>query len=232
VQFIETPENKNCGIVKPLTIFARVSIEAPSEDPLLYVCFQQFGVTPVSTVYDHIMHSVAPVCRHIWIYVNERCIGSLDPDKTQRLSSYLKANRWLLMGESYLSVVNCRKTNSLRLFTDSGRIVSPLFVVKNLLRLLSPCSVDDPTPLLRRLTWDEMLAGNFIQFIDKKEEDNDLFIAMNLNDLIKIFQQFKHDPNKIASIPWTHVEIHPVLILGFCASQIPLSNHNQNPRNV
>merc|ERR1711936_249728 len=31
---------------------------------------------------------------------------------------------------------------------------------------------------------------------------------------------------------WTHVEIHPAMILGVCASIIPFPDHNQSPRNT
>ncbi|KAL8434519.1 hypothetical protein Efla_000035 [Eimeria flavescens] len=36
----------------------------------------------------------------------------------------------------------------------------------------------------------------------------------------------------LRSIPYTHCEIHPSLILGVCASIIPFPDHNQSPRNV
>lgn len=35
-----------------------------------------------------------------------------------------------------------------------------------------------------------------------------------------------------SSVPYTHCEIHPSLILGVCASIIPFPDHNQSPRNV
>jgi DNA-directed RNA polymerase II subunit RPB2 len=31
---------------------------------------------------------------------------------------------------------------------------------------------------------------------------------------------------------YTHMEIHPAMILGVCASIIPFGDHNQGPRNT
>ena len=60
-------------------------------------------------------------------------------------------------------------------------------------------------------------SGN-IEFLDV-EESNNAMIAMNYDKL----------SNK--DIRYTHMEIHPSLILGYLASSIPFSDHNQAPRN-
>jgi len=92
--------------------------------------------------------------------------------------------------------------------TDAGRLVRPLF------------RVVDGT-LLPRPTGDEAndwmnWVRSCIEYVDSSESEV-ILIAMF--------------PSEITS-QHTHCEIHPQMILGHMASIIPLSNHNQSPRNA
>lgn len=60
------------------------------------------------------------------------------------------------------------------------------------------------------------LKHNVVEYIDTDEEER-LFIALYKKDVEEYH---------------THVEIDPSQILGYCASMIPYSNHNQSPRNT
>merc|ERR1712223_1829059 len=63
------------------------------------------------------------------------------------------------------------------------------------------------------------------QHIDTMEEETTM-IAHQLENL---------KPDEDGSYycqTWTHVEIHPAVILGVCASIIPFPDHNQSPRNT
>lgn len=66
------------------------------------------------------------------------------------------------------------------------------------------------------MLWVSPDGHSLIEFIDPSESEN-LFIALTIASL-------KADH--------THVDIHPCLILGTMASNIPLLNHNQSPRNA
>ena len=84
--------------------------------------------------------------------------------------------------------------------------------------------------------WNELLGSGVLEYIDVEEEETTM-IAMTLNDLkgdkflagkfgILIFFLESKKPN--ASIKtYTHMEIHPSMILGVCASIIPFPDHNQ-----
>jgi DNA-directed RNA polymerase II subunit RPB2 len=89
--------------------------------------------------------------------------------------------------------------------TDGGRIVRPLFLIQNGI-LLSRPKKDD---------WNEWVKTN-IEYIDSAESDT-VRVAMTPNEITP-----QH----------THCEIHPALMLGHMASTIPLSDHNQSPRNT
>ena len=89
--------------------------------------------------------------------------------------------------------------------TDGGRIVRPLFKVENGKILAPPASSD----------WNDWIKSN-VEYIDSSESDT-IRVAMM--------------PKEI-TLQDTHCEIHPSLMLGHMASTIPMSDHNQSPRNT
>ncbi len=90
--------------------------------------------------------------------------------------------------------------------TDAGRLVRPVFRVENGKLLTPPEKMND---------WNAWISS-CVEYIDPSESDV-MRIAM-LPDEINAHH--------------THCEIHPQMILGHMASTIPLSDHNQSPRNT
>jgi DNA-directed RNA polymerase II subunit RPB2 len=74
-------------------------------------------------------------------------------------------------------------------------------------------------------TNDSKKFESIIEYVDV-EEHNTLMIASVLSDLKK------GKKGERLQLRYTHMEIHPSLILGVLASNIPFSNHNQAPRNT
>merc|ERR1712020_447258 len=73
--------------------------------------------------------------------------------------------------------------------------------------------------------WQDLVAAGVVEYIDTMEEETTM-IAHQLDNL---------KPDEDGSYycqTWTHVEIHPAMILGVCASIIPFPDHNQSPRNT
>ena len=96
--------------------------------------------------------------------------------------------------------------NIINIETDGGRFVRPLFRVENGVPLPHPVNPRD---------WNDWVR-TCIEYVDPAESET-IKVAMFPNELTK-----EH----------THCEIHPTLILGHMASSIPLSDHNQSPRNT
>ena len=96
--------------------------------------------------------------------------------------------------------------NEFAIETDGGRIVRPLFKV-------SQGKIIDPPQ--NKEDWNEWIRTN-IEYIDPAESDT-IRVAMFPREVTEIH---------------THCEIHPTLILGHMASTIPMSDHNQSPRNT
>jgi DNA-directed RNA polymerase II subunit RPB2 len=95
--------------------------------------------------------------------------------------------------------------NTITVESDGGRFVRPLFRVENSSILDAPASE----------VWNDWVKS-CIEFVDSSESET-IRVAMQPKDITK------HH---------THCEIHPTMILGHMASTIPMSDHNQSPRNT
>ena len=69
------------------------------------------------------------------------------------------------------------------------------------------------------MNWKRCISEGFIEFIDANEEENTL-IAFKPDDFLTGYTQ-----------EYTHMELHPSLMLGAAATIIPFPDHNQAPRN-
>jgi DNA-directed RNA polymerase II subunit RPB2 len=98
--------------------------------------------------------------------------------------------------------------NQILIETDSGRLVRPVFRVENGAVLPNPGS---------EASWMDWVRS-CIEYIDPSETET-IKIAMLPEDI----QPGTH---------YTHCEIHPTAAIGHMANTIPLSDHNQSPRNT
>ena len=96
--------------------------------------------------------------------------------------------------------------NSITVETDGGRFTRPLFRVEKGKILPAPTN---PT------CWNDWITS-CIEYIDPLQSEV-IRVAMTPNDVTKVH---------------SHCEIHPTMILGHMAASIPLSDHNQSPRNT
>lgn len=105
-----------------------------------------------------------------------------------------------------ISVAGC----DIQICNDHGCLLRPV---------IRGCKIDEIRGVCigKYNLWKRLLHLEIIEYIDKDEEMN-LRIAVS------------HD--EFLSGGFTHMEIHPSLILGLCASLIPFSNFNQAPRNT
>lgn len=112
----------------------------------------------------------------------------------------------------------------LRIGTDAGRVCRPLFIVDtetNLLRIRKQ-HID----LLRDYettgyTFSRLVREGLVEYLDVNEEET-VMIAMDQ----------EHLATSGDHATYTHMEIHPSMIFGVCASIIPFPDHNQSPRNT
>jgi DNA-directed RNA polymerase II subunit RPB2 len=139
----------------------------------------------------------------VTVLVNGALIGyTADPVKVHAV---LKQAKYSLRMHPQVSVAWDILGGRILVETDAGRLVRPLFRVVNGKLLPRPASDD----------WMDWVRS-CIEYVDSSESEV-IHVAMFPSEITE------HH---------THCEIHPQMILGHMASIIPLSNHNQSPRNA
>ncbi|KAK4538670.1 hypothetical protein CDCA_CDCA19G4695 [Cyanidium caldarium] len=210
----ETPEGQACGLVKNLALMAYISVGTPVADILemLY----NFEMEPLYEV------SPAQVYRSTKVFLNGAWVG-IHP-RPEELVSTLRLLRRSNEIADEVSIVLDVGQRELRIGTDAGRVCRPLFIVEpktGALRIRQ-----HHVELLRDYettgyTFTHLVNEGLVEYLDVNEEET-VMIAMDLEHLATAGRHAMY----------THMEIHPSMVLGVCASIIPFPDHNQSPRNT
>ena len=126
-------------------------------------------------------------------------------NKPETIFKLLKEAKRSFVLHPHTSIVWSITNQLISVETDGGRIVRPLFRVEDGKILEAPKSEN----------WNDWVKTN-VEYVDSAE-----------SDIIRV-SMF---PAEVESCH-THCEIHPSLMLGHMASTIPMSDHNQSPRNT
>lgn len=241
----ETPEGQACGLVKNLALMAYISVGVDSNAILEFL--EEWAMENLSEVEpSHIHQGTKVFVNGVWVGIHR------DPD---HLVSTLKKLRRRVDVSPEVSVVRDIRDKELRIQTDAGRIMRPLFIVEDMrlklskdmvrqLRRTSAGDIDDESG--ESFAWKELISHGVVEYIDTEEEET-VMICMTPDDLTdsraialgaELDKQID-DPSarlknkgELYTRNWTHCEIHPSMILGVCASIIPFPDHNQSPRNT
>lgn len=203
----ETPEGASVGLVKNLAMMAYVTSVSCSLNVRDHLA--SFGVVITS--------DPCAMSGNTIVIVNGDIVGY--HDKPSDLVQELRTLKMRGGINLYTSIFWKHNAKEIYVCTEGGRCVRPLFTVTR-----NRANVHDIADdlLHKRMTWNEMLLSGAIEYIDV-EEANAAMIAMTYDDL-------QAGPRK--NIEYTHMEMHPSLILGVLAGSIPFSDHNQAPRNT
>jgi len=205
----ETPEGSNCGLVKNLSLMAKISVKRESSE--IKQNLFRLGMLPSDKVEASAKASNAKVfldgalvgfCSDpeglFKTFRDLRRRGDIAPDVS--IAHYHSTYKGIATSEVY---VNC----------DAGRVMRPLVIVEE----GAPRLTKDIILKLRseEMRWPDILRQGIIEYLDAEEEENS-HVALDFNEV-----ETDH----------THVEIAPFTILGICTSLIPYAEHNQSPRN-
>lgn len=194
----ETPEGQGCGLLKNMAIMCHISIGSKTSFKLIIDYLTKHEFNNFMENRDLGIDSLYKV------FVDGMWIISVDFDSVKKLNKKFVDFRRKLIVHYDTSICLDDERREMSIYTGAGRCCRPLLIVENLYRLEPP----------KERTWIELLIEGIVEYIDVSEEE-ETTIAMDLNSLNK-------DPKK-----YTHMEIHPSVMLGICASIIPFSNHNQ-----
>nr|XP_019045684.1 DNA-directed RNA polymerase II subunit RPB2 [Kwoniella bestiolae CBS 10118]OCF24614.1 DNA-directed RNA polymerase II subunit RPB2 [Kwoniella bestiolae CBS 10118] len=241
----ETPEGAACGLVKNLALMSYISVGSYSAPVMEFL--EEWGLEELNE-YQH-----APTATKI--FVNGVWMG-IHRDAPTLHSNLLQMRRGGQLKHE-VSIFRDIRERELRLYTDAGRVCRPLFIVDHPTQTLKL-----KREHIDRLeeageqgalagAWDQLLSEGIIEYVDAAEEES-ILIAMTSEDLENarkknskeqlVKDRAGHDfdsfdptariKSTVFSKQYTHMEIHPSMILGVCASIVPFPDHNQSPRNT
>ena len=187
----ETPEGGPCGLVKQLSLSAYITTQCEQVKVL--------KIVSKSLCEDGqwlVFHNGAPIGRS----KDSQLVGKLRNARRVRTISS--------------DVCVAVEDKHIHIWTDSGRVSRPVFVVKDGAVVITPEQVNDLKD--GRLHWKDLFTLGVIENLSVYEEEV-AFIALHPKDV---------------TTDHSHCELDPSLILGTLASTIPYPDHNQSPRNV
>ena len=207
----ETPEGQACGLVKNLSLMAFVSVGTPSK-------LIQKDLDEIPDFQKLSELSPESIRGKSKIFINGSWVGiTNNPEVIMKL--LVRQRREACISKE-ISIVNNFMNKEIRIYTDSGRSLRPLFVVESSRLKITKQNIRDLTD--QKMKFDDLVDHGVIEFLDVEEEESSM-IAMKITDLVN---------NRHYCTTYTHCEIHPAMILGVAASIIPFPDHNQSPRNV
>ena len=239
---VDTPDGGNVGFHKHMAISSHITSGCsgyPMMKFLRSICKMKLLQECSSTF---LYHSTK-------IMVNGSWVGVItNPIEIMRLVKKYKRCGLIPI---YTSISWTIKTNEIHVYTDSGRLCRPVFYVEN----------NKPSFLKKEILeklqsgkfkWNELISG----FADKKYENydvndckifllNELYNTDDFSDLegskaiIEYIDTAEEETALISTDhgfdkhkPYTHVEIHPSLLLGVMGNQIVFPENNQLPRDL
>jgi len=195
----ETPEGHSIGVVKNLSVTCEITKDITPEPILYYMSKYIFKLEDID-IYTCNKNSLTK------IFINGDIIGYIpDPDLFVAEFKLKRKNKCIHYQSSIVWDIT---QNLIYIHTDKGRCIRPLLSDIN--------NLDIDNKEFNKLTWNEILNLNIIDYIDFHETE-DLLIGISID---------KSDKE------YTHYELDPSFILGVLSSSIPFLNHNQAPRNT
>jgi DNA-directed RNA polymerase II subunit RPB2 len=189
----ETPEGENVGLILNMALFADVSNKIDSNF-IKDILFSLPGVKSIRDSYS------SEECK---ILINGYLIATTG--NPQIILSLLRERRCKGYIPKDVSISYDEIDNEIKIFSDEGRFIRPLFKVTN------------QQITANHSNWNDLIRSNDIVYLDSSEIEN-YVIAMTESDL----DTFTAD----------YCEISPIGIMGPMANTIPFSNHSQAARNT
>ena len=113
------------------------------------------------------------------------------------------------------SIVRDIDKKEIKIYTDGGRVQRAMFIVDNNEIMLRKKHVSKIVS--NEWKFEEFFRHGLVELLDVEEEESAM-IAMFIQDI--------NNNRKSKQYQYTHLEIHPSMILGVCASIIPFPDHN------
>jgi DNA-directed RNA polymerase II subunit RPB2 len=240
---VDTPDGGNVGFHKHMSISTHIT-SGCSSYPMMKFMRSICQMKLLEECRSKYLFSATKVM------INGSWIGVIaDPQEILRLVKKYKRNGLMPI---YTSVSWNIKKNELIIFTDSGRLCRPVFYVDEKKRPSFKRKEVWEKLNSNTFTWSNLISGfakktddNYdvntckIYKIDELYDTDDFSKLENTEGIIDYLDTAEEETALISSNydiennkPYTHVEIHPSLILGVMGNQIVFPENNQLPRDL
>ena len=232
------PEGQQIGIVKNLAMQTYVTIQ--TADQPVRIILTKLGVS------DLIEVSAKSVMGSTKIFVNGDWVGIIHEELTKKLYDRLKVIKRHGVIVPYISMAWFIHWKEIHIQTDGGRYSRPLYVVEQN-QLVIARMIHEKESFAKKfykgnLKWTQLLGeeqdvdptkadvsnGGCVEYLDTNEIETTM-IAMTAHDLEL------NSPEKETFLRYTHCEIHPMMMNGIVAVNIPFSigiNHQEIATSV
>ena len=210
----ETPEGASCGLILNLTVMAHVRINTCPQATMKGILDE----LPPSVQFVPLEASDAAA----WearVFHDGVLRGFVPLHKMEAMCEELRKLRSSNALPSDCSIALVETAGEIHIGTDAGCLCRPVFVLRELPRLAAKV---EECRVARAPLWPALVATGIVVYIDKEEEQA-LRVASTFAEV---------DAADAPEHRYTHVEIHPSVMLGISASMIPFPDHNQAPRNT
>jgi len=215
---VETPDGGNAGLIKH---FASTATATVNTDPL-----------PIINILENLDEKYIILKGDLdtiesWrltkIFVNGNPIGSTS--EPNYIVSNLRSMRRKLQIDIYTGIVWDFDNNEIKINTDGGRLIRPLYIVENNKLKITKEMLNklQDNKGITEWNWNDLIVNGIVEYIDISECEMNVLLAQKPSDLDKYPKEIR---------PYTHCELHPCVLLGSLIGLIPFSEHNQAPRNL
>lgn len=240
---VDTPDGGNVGLHKHMSIAAKIT-RGCSGRPLIGWLRDIVGLKLLSeTTIETIANSTKVLVNGAWVGIIQRPVEAVSLMREYRRSALLPI---------YTSVRWNIAAAEIQMCTDSGRLCRPIFYIDQGIPSYQNQAILDKIES-NNFTWDQLVAG----FANKKDpsfsvESCRLYGTAQELYGIKSFDALRAsraaieyidtgeeegalvaiDSSDLSRKPYTHIEIHPSLILGVMGNQVVFPDNNPLPRDL
>lgn len=234
----ETPEHKGVGKTLYLNMCSTITVIEDIHTLLIKSSIEEYDdfKNILYMTYDNLKY-------HTRIYLNGVILGTCE--NAFRLYNYLYDLRIKGYFHPMSSIIHNIYERKIIIYCDSGRLVRPIFKVKNNNLIISK---EKLLEIKKIKSFEQFILqySDCIEYIDVDMQCNALIADTN-NTLKKSFKEMNY-AKKLKSdedqellinryddrtyVLYTHQEIHPSLLLGQLASTTPFINHDQGVRAI
>ena len=222
----ETPEGHSVGVVKNLASTACIT-QACNKGVVTDLIQAMPEFLPIKGL------PIEQLFEGARIFINGKWIGMFPPETALDCIKRLRKAKRSGFIQRQIAIVWKPTVKELWLSTEAGRLVRPLYFAPAILEIMK-APLTERAKMIDEInsckTWEEILrwqtpnnGHHLLEYLDAGETEQAM-IAMDPDDLLSKSEE--------DASTYSHVEIHPCVILGSLASTIPFPDHNQSPRNA